>query len=153
MNGLIVAAMALTNLLYVLGAVVAATVVSGVLFLRHRRPKSLEAGIEMFSKELKALEPERGATATKDVGRVVPTAGVGDRQLRPVAPSGITPGRRRPAGSSGLVTAGSGAPPSDQVSATSDVRNEGRSEAGNDARDGARNGADASSPDWEDGSG
>lgn len=55
------AAVVLTNLLYVVGAVVAATVVSALIVLRHRRPKSLEAGIEMFSRELQALAPDRRA--------------------------------------------------------------------------------------------
>ncbi len=54
-----IAGMVLTNLMYVVGAIVAATVVSAFVLLRHRRPKSLEAGIEMFSRELRALQPER----------------------------------------------------------------------------------------------
>lgn len=62
-----IAGMVLSNLLYLVGAIVAATVLSGIVFLRHRRPKSLEAGIEMFSRELKALEPDRPGAAT---GRV-----------------------------------------------------------------------------------
>jgi hypothetical protein len=64
-----IAATDMSNLFYLVGAIVAATVVSGLLLLRHRRPKSLEAGIEMFSRELKALEPERrgnGSYAPRD---------------------------------------------------------------------------------------
>lgn len=137
MNGLIVAAMVLTNLLYVLGAVVAATLVSALLYLRHRRPKSLEAGIEMFSKELKALEPERGAPVTKDQRRVITTPGGGDPRLRPVAPSEITPARRRPSAPSGLVAAGAAHPAPGEVSGRNESRNE----------------AEAPSPDWEDGPG
>jgi hypothetical protein len=56
------AGMVLTNLLYVVGAIVAATVVSGLVLLRHRRPRSLESSIEMFSRELRALQPERPGT-------------------------------------------------------------------------------------------
>jgi hypothetical protein len=61
----VIAGMVLSNLLYVVGAIVAATVVSGFVWLRHRRPKSLEAGIEMFSRELKALEPDRPGDAVR----------------------------------------------------------------------------------------
>jgi hypothetical protein len=51
------AALVLTNLLYVIGAVVVATVVSALYVLRHRKPKSMEAAIESFSRELRALAP------------------------------------------------------------------------------------------------
>ena len=68
-----IAGMVLSNLLYVVGAIVAATVVSAIFLLRHRRPKSLEAGIEMFSRELKALEPDRRGPGATGPGRVVPT--------------------------------------------------------------------------------
>jgi len=59
-----IASMELTNLLYGAGAVAVAIVVSAVAVLRYRRPKSLEAGIEMFSRELKALEPDGASGAT-----------------------------------------------------------------------------------------
>ena len=55
----ILSALVLTNLLYVVGAVVVASLVSGLYVLRHRKPKSLESGIESFSRELRALAPER----------------------------------------------------------------------------------------------
>ncbi|HLY81470.1 MAG TPA: hypothetical protein VKQ71_00725 [Acidimicrobiales bacterium] len=51
--------MHLQNLLYVVVAILVATVISAWYVLRHRKPKSLEAGIESFSRELKALAPER----------------------------------------------------------------------------------------------
>lgn len=70
----ILSALVLTNLLYVAGAVVVATLVSALYVLRHRKPKSMEAAIESFSKELRALAPE---------GR--PETDVGDRRaLEPV---------------------------------------------------------------------
>lgn len=56
-----IAGLVLSNLFYVVGAIVAATVVSAFVLLRHRRPRSLESGIEMFSRELRALRPERPA--------------------------------------------------------------------------------------------
>jgi hypothetical protein len=55
------AALVLTNLLYLVGAVVVASLVSGLYVLRHRKPKSVESGIESFSRELRALAPERRA--------------------------------------------------------------------------------------------
>lgn len=61
-----IAAVVLSNLLYVVGAIVAATVISTLILLRHRRPRSLEAGIELFSRELRALAPD--ATRTGRIG-------------------------------------------------------------------------------------
>ena len=52
------AALQLSNLLYVAAAIVAAILISALIALRHRRPKSLESGIESFSRELRALAPE-----------------------------------------------------------------------------------------------
>ena len=48
----------LSNLLYLAGALVAATLVSAVYVLRHRRPRSMEAAINEFSRELRALAPD-----------------------------------------------------------------------------------------------
>ena len=53
------AALVLTNLLYVVVPVVVATLVSGLYVLRHRKPKSVESGIESFSRGLRALAPDR----------------------------------------------------------------------------------------------
>jgi hypothetical protein len=49
----------LTSLLYLLIAVVLSGLGSLILWLRHRRPTSLESGIDSFSRELKALAPDR----------------------------------------------------------------------------------------------
>ena len=67
---MIASGMVLSNLLYVVGAIVAATVVSAVVLLRHRRPKSLEAGIEMFSRELRALQPDGPGASVRGGGAV-----------------------------------------------------------------------------------
>ena len=49
----------MSNLLY-LGVAVAASVVGIlVLWLRNRKPRSLNAGIEEFQRELRALAPDR----------------------------------------------------------------------------------------------
>jgi hypothetical protein len=75
-------AVQIQNLLYVAVAIIVATVISAFYVLRHRKPKSLEAGIESFSRELKALAPER----TRGPGRedrsapmAVPTDGANGR--------------------------------------------------------------------------
>ena len=49
----------MSQLLYVLVAVVASGLVSAYLWYRHQRPRSLHGGIEDFAKELKALAPDR----------------------------------------------------------------------------------------------
>ena len=45
------------NLLYVGLAVLVSIVASVVLLMRNRRPRSVESGVEEFSRELKALAP------------------------------------------------------------------------------------------------
>ena len=68
MTALVLGAVVLTNLLYVVGAIAVATLISGLIVLRHRRPKSVEAGIESFNRELRALAPDhkRGQAGTED---------------------------------------------------------------------------------------
>ena len=68
MTALTFGAVVLTNLLYVVGAIAVATLVSGLIVLRHRRPKSVEAGIESFNRELRALAPDQrhGQAGTED---------------------------------------------------------------------------------------
>jgi hypothetical protein len=84
-GALMIATMDLTNLLYVVGAIVGATLVSAFLLLCHRRPRSVDAGIENFSRELKALEPERRESGVSVVNRAVPASrpGDGDGRLAP----------------------------------------------------------------------
>jgi hypothetical protein len=48
----------MSNLLYLVIAVVLSVIGSTVLWLRHRKPKRLEAGIDEFSRELRALAPD-----------------------------------------------------------------------------------------------
>ena len=48
----------MTNLLYLVIAVVLSLVGSLVLWLRTRQPRSMEAGIARFAKELKAIAPD-----------------------------------------------------------------------------------------------
>ena len=101
--------MVLSNLLYVVGAVVAATIVSGIVLLRHRRPKSLEAGIEMFSRELKALQPERWTTpggADGDVRNGTRAARSGGEPTREARSGGGPTRATRPSGESAPPSTG-----------------------------------------------
>jgi hypothetical protein len=47
-----------SNLLYLLAAVVLSVVGCTILWLRRRRPQGLEAGIHEFTRELRALAPD-----------------------------------------------------------------------------------------------
>lgn len=49
----------MSNLLYVAVAVAASILASVVLWYHHRKPRSLEYGIDEFQRELDALAPER----------------------------------------------------------------------------------------------
>jgi hypothetical protein len=57
------------NLLWVIGAVVFSTLVICLIWLRNRKPTSMEAGIKEFSRELRALAPDDNS-ATGREGRV-----------------------------------------------------------------------------------
>jgi hypothetical protein len=48
-----------SNLLYVLAALGLSVIGSLALWYRHRRPRSMEYGVDEFERELKALAPER----------------------------------------------------------------------------------------------
>ena len=61
----------MANLLWVAGAVVASTLLICVIWFRNRKPSSMEAGIEEFNRELRALAPETRSS----VGRAVPSRG------------------------------------------------------------------------------
>jgi hypothetical protein len=60
-------AVQIQNLLYLVGAVAVATLwISALYLLRHRKPRSMEAGIESFSRELRALAPDRRPPSAQD---------------------------------------------------------------------------------------
>lgn len=101
--------MALSNVMYVLGAVAAATLLSCVVMLRHRRPKSLESGIEMFSRELKALQPEEEGRALRG-SRALPSGRPRNRTGGGAGPAGTLGRRGRgPGAASGSERAGNAA--------------------------------------------
>jgi hypothetical protein len=47
-----------SNLLYLVIALALSGLGSLILWYRHRRPRSMEAGIDEFERELRALAPE-----------------------------------------------------------------------------------------------
>ena len=55
----------MANLLYLVGAVAAIVVILTALYMRTRKPKTMEYGIDSFQRELRALAPE----ATERDGR------------------------------------------------------------------------------------
>lgn len=57
MSGAVAASVVLSNLAYVAGAVVVMVVLSLVVVLRSRKPRSVEANVESFSRGLRALAP------------------------------------------------------------------------------------------------
>ena len=48
----------MSNLLYLLGAIVSITVILSTLYIRTRKPKTMEYGIDSFRRELRALAPD-----------------------------------------------------------------------------------------------
>ena len=96
MSGLVIGALVLTNLLYVVGAVVVATLVSALYVLSHRKPRSMEAGIESFSKELQALAPESREQGQSRIHRDYEPVHFQRIELRPASPpTGGGSARRR----------------------------------------------------------
>src|SRR5260370_14127552 len=68
---MMLASVDLANLVYLAGALLAATLVSAIYVLRHRKPRSMEAAINAFSRELRALAPdsrsERAASSSSSL--------------------------------------------------------------------------------------
>lgn len=84
----------LSNLLYPVVAIGVAAVLCILIWLRHRRPKSVEANMRAFNKGLRALAPEtRGSTATRGRASTTPVS----TRLRPPAPTGLPVVPERPA--------------------------------------------------------
>lgn len=52
----------MANLLYLIGAIATISVACTTLYLRNRKPTTLEYGIDSFQRELKALSPDRRPT-------------------------------------------------------------------------------------------
>ena len=56
----------MSSLVYLFVALALATMGSLILWYRHRRPRSLESGIDEFSRELRALAPKHGQSQSRD---------------------------------------------------------------------------------------
>ena len=52
----------MSNLLYLLAAIGLSAIGSALLYLRHRRPTSVEYGMREFNRGLEALDPSRRET-------------------------------------------------------------------------------------------
>jgi len=95
----VTASVVLDNLIYLIGAVVLAVVLGLVVAMRHRRPSSVEATVNSFSRGLRALSPD----ATPARGRRRPGAAAPSPQsptrpavARTVLPEGRTVGGAEP---------------------------------------------------------
>ncbi|MGH9056766.1 MAG: hypothetical protein ACRDYY_13050 [Acidimicrobiales bacterium] len=87
-----ISSVVLSNLAYLIGVVVLAVIGGGAVWLRHRRPTSVDANVETFHRGLRALAPDRsnGAPARVPAGVIVSGRFPGPR---PAAPTeGEAPG-------------------------------------------------------------
>ena len=49
----------MSNLLYLVAVILVSIVVSVIIVVKNRKPTSMEAGIEAFNRELRALAPDK----------------------------------------------------------------------------------------------
>lgn len=49
----------MSNLAFVVGAILLSALGTLIIWYQHRRPRSMQSGIEEFTRELKALAPDR----------------------------------------------------------------------------------------------
>jgi hypothetical protein len=67
------------NLFYLVAVIAVSVIVSVIIVVRSRKPTSMEAGIEAFNRELRALAPDKrppmNGRARKDDKRPGATAG------------------------------------------------------------------------------
>ncbi|MGH9094868.1 MAG: hypothetical protein ACRDXE_06880 [Acidimicrobiales bacterium] len=90
---MIASSVVIGNLIYLVGAVALMVVLSLVVVLRHRRPKSVEANISSFHKGLRALAPDDDETGRQGRKANKPVKGhVADlHQMRPVDRTSVHP--------------------------------------------------------------
>ncbi|MGH9115220.1 MAG: hypothetical protein ACRDWW_05260 [Acidimicrobiales bacterium] len=65
----------LSNVAYLIGVVVLAVIGGVVVWLRHRRPTSVDANVETFHRGLRALAPDRAKDAPARVPKGVIVSG------------------------------------------------------------------------------
>ncbi len=78
----------MSNLLYLLAAVGLSGIGSTLLYLRHRRPTSVDSGMKEFNRGLEALDPSRARN-----GRPPANRSPGSRPPRSRTPNRRPPGR------------------------------------------------------------
>ena len=95
----------LANLAYLIGAVVFAVVIGGLVWLRHRQPKSVDANMALFRRGLSALAPDRdgngAAVRQPEPIRPVPTVPVHVRVERAPSPEAHEAGGEAEGGQTG----------------------------------------------------
>ena len=84
----------LSNLAYLIGAVVLAVLGGVVVWWRHRTPKSVQANISSFNRGLRALAPEGEEGHPVDEPRIQPRPG-GVRTIEPMSADRMTGDRGR----------------------------------------------------------
>ena len=85
-----IVAIVVSNLMYLVGAVVAMVLLSTIVVVRHRRPKSIEANMKTFNRGLRALAPDASPRPrpTKPDSQRVQTR---PRSVQTINPSGVVP--------------------------------------------------------------
>ncbi len=81
------ASVVISNLLYLIGAVVLAVIVATIVVLRHRKPMSVEANMKTFNRGLQALAPDEQAAKRRTVLPGAAT-GVSTERVRILSRSG-----------------------------------------------------------------
>jgi hypothetical protein len=84
----------LSNLAYLIGAVVVAFIGGVLVWLHHRQPKSVDANVESFHRGLQAIAPDSTRPVRVRAHGVSP---VEDRQLRPRSSVTLRVARSEPA--------------------------------------------------------
>jgi hypothetical protein len=117
-----------SNLLYLLGAVVVAVIGALVVVLRHRKPKSVEANVASFHRGLRALAPDQPAVPSGSG----PSWG-GAHRPAAATPTFPRPADRSPAAGGGLDEAGepaAGHAPDDPAGPAAEADHEPEGDAG-----------------------
>jgi hypothetical protein len=91
----VIVAIVISNLMYLVVAVVAMVLISLVVVLRHRRPKSIEANMKTFNRGLRALAPESAPGERVVTARPMPV------QTRSRSVQTFSPATAPPAGGDG----------------------------------------------------
>jgi hypothetical protein len=103
----------LSNLAYLIGAVLLAIIFGLLVWLRHRKPKSIDANVESFNRGLRALAPDRdtaprkrGHAPTRAIRAPVAQTPLPMRSVRlaPSRPVEVNPELMEPTGPTGEQT-------------------------------------------------